>query len=86
MLEKLKGARDGEQLAAIEQEIKASGVSPPIQRSLEKMAEARRQMLQFDTLIERAERVTSEAEQARLLDDLAAFGRPLQRDKIKPKP
>ncbi len=79
ILEKLKATSDGEQLAAIEQEIKASGESPVLQRSLEKMAEARRQMLQFDTLIARAESVTSEEEQAKLLEELMAFGEQIKR-------
>lgn len=86
LLEKINATSDDEQLFAIEQEIKASGVPPQFQHSLEKMVAARRQMLHFDTLIERAESVTSEEEQAKLLDDLEAFGRTLQRDRNRPKP
>lgn len=86
LFEKIKVANDDAKLTAIEQEIKASSVPPQFQHTLEKMVEARRQMLQFDTLIERAESVTNEEEQAKLLADLEAFGRTMQRDKNKPKP
>ncbi|HEY0721579.1 MAG TPA: hypothetical protein VGE50_10055 [Gammaproteobacteria bacterium] len=79
ILEKIKAASDGEQLAALMQEINASRESTAIQRSLEKMVEARRQMLQLDALMARADNAASDEEQAKLLEDLTAFAEQINR-------